>query len=134
MLEYFQVINMKNFTLYPYNRYIFYLMVVVCIGMLIYALTRLLNLEKTMKAQQPIMNHIETKMKLLEIKSSVLAEEQEKKKKQNRITGLLIPALLAIRSVYNAHQDYHGMSGYTKAAKDVLFGTPTDQFKQKLRH
>ncbi|MGM9941535.1 MAG: hypothetical protein ACI32N_06040 [Bulleidia sp.] len=125
---------MKDFTLYPYNRYLFYLMLVVTVCMLAYALSGLIQLEKTVKAQQPAWDQIEKELKLLEIKSSVLEEERERKRKQNRIAGLIIPALLAVRSVYRSHQDYHGVSGYTKAIRDVLFGTPSEQFKKKLRN
>ena len=46
---------------------------------------------------------------------------------------MLIPALLAIRSVYQNNENYHGIKGYRKATKDVLTLTPLEKFRKEQR-
>lgn len=107
-------------------------MVIVTIGMMIHVFLHLRALSKSLTHMNAATQQIEKNVELMNIKMEVLEEDRARKAKQNRIAGLIIPGLLAIKAVYDAHDNYHGFSGYRKAANDVLFGTKTEVFRRKL--
>ena len=122
---------MNDFTLYPYNKWILIGMVIIAILSLIYLFIHVMKLFRTIEEQQKEFAVIDKKLELSSIKAEVLAEDKAKKAKQNRVAKMLIPALLAIRSVYQNNENYHGMKGYRKAAKDVLTLTPLEKFRKE---
>lgn len=107
-------------------------MVIVTIGMMIHVFLHLRALSKSLTHMNAATQQIAKNVELMNIKMEVLEEDRARKAKQNRIAGLIIPGLLAIKAVYDAHDNYHGFSGYRKAANDVLFGTKTEVFRRKL--
>ena len=107
-------------------------MVIVTIGMMIHVFLHLRALSKSLTHMNAATQQIEKNVELMNIKMEVLEEDRARKAKQNRIAGLIIPGLLAIKAVYDAHDNDHGFSGYRKAATDVLFGTKTEVFRRKL--
>ena len=107
-------------------------MVIVTIGMMIHVFLHLRALSKSLTHMNAATQQIEKNVELMNIKMEVLEEDRARKAKQNGIAGLIIPGLLAIKAVYDAHDNYHGFSGYRKAANDVLFGTKTEVFRRKL--
>ena len=107
-------------------------MVIVTIGMMIHVFLHLRALSKSLTHMNAATQQIAKNVELMNIKMEVLEEDRARKAKQNRIAGLIIPGLLAIKAVYDAHDNYHGFSGYRKAANDVLFGTKTEIFRRKL--
>lgn len=108
-------------------------MIVITLGMIIYVLLHLRTLSASLAKMNALTQQIEKNTALLNIKLEVLEEDRARKAKQNRIVGLIIPGLLAIKAVYDAHDNYHGISGYRKAANDVLFGTKTELFRKKMQ-
>lgn len=108
-------------------------MIVITLGMIIYVLLHLRTLSASLAKMNALTQQIEKNTALLNIKMEVLEEDRARKAKQNRIAGLIIPGLLAIKAVYDAHDNYHGISGYRKAANDVLFGTKTELFRKKMQ-
>lgn len=108
-------------------------MIVITLGMIIYVLLHLRTLSASLAKMNALTQQIEKNTVLLNIKLEVLEEDRARKAKQNRIAGLIIPGLLAIKAVYDAHDNYHGISGYRKAANDVLFGTKTELFRKKMQ-
>lgn len=108
-------------------------MIVITLGMIIYVLLHLRTLSASLAKMNALTQQIEKNTALLNIKLEVLEEDRARKAKQNRIAGLIIPGLLAIKAVYDAHDNYHGISGYRKAANDVLFGTKTELFRKKMQ-
>lgn len=86
-----------------------------------------------MRDQQIKTDAMQHKLALVNIKTEILAEDRQKKAKQNRIAKILIPALLAIRSVYKSNDSYRGLRGYGKAIKDVLTLTPLEKFRKEQR-
>lgn len=108
-------------------------MIVITLGMIIYVLLHLRTLSASLSKMNALTQQIEKNTALLNIKLEVLEEDRARKAKQNRIAGLIIPGLLAIKAVYDAHDNYHGISGYRKAANDVLFGTKTELFRKKMQ-
>ena len=107
-------------------------MVIVTIGMMIHVFLHLRALSKSLTHMNAATQQIAKNVELMNIKMEVLEEDRARKAKQNRIAGLIIPGLLAIKAVYDAHDNYHGFSGYRKATNDVLFGTKTEVFRRKL--
>ena len=107
-------------------------MVILTIGMMIHVFLHLRALSKSLTHMNAATQQIAKNVELMNIKMEVLEEDRARKAKQNRIAGLIIPGLLAIKAVYDAHDNYHGFSGYRKAANDVLFGTKTEVFRRKL--
>lgn len=135
MIKYSQVNDME-FTLRPYSTMIFWIMAVITVCMIVYAIIHLRALSTTLTQVSHRAEEIEKNVELLNIKTEVLAEHKAEKDKKNRYAKLIVPGLLAIKAVYDAHDNYHGISGYTKAANDVLFGSKVDAFnkeKKKLR-
>lgn len=124
---------MNNFTLYPYNKWILIGMIIITVLFLIYLITHVMKLSGTIKNQQEQITAIGKNLELAGIKAEVLAEDKAKKAKQNRVAKMLIPALLAIRSVYQNNENYHGIKGYRKATKDVLTLTPLEKFRKEQR-
>ena len=110
----------------------FIVMIIITCGMMIYTLLHLRTLSAALSETEVTAEKIRKNLLLTQIKAEVLQEEQLRKKKQNRIAGLIIPGLLAIKAVYDAHDNYHGSNGYRKAANDVLFGSKTEYFRRKL--
>ena len=110
----------------------FIVMIIITCGMMIYTLLHLRTLSAALSETEVTAEKINKYLLLTQIKAEVLQEEQLRKKKQNRIAGLIIPGLLAIKAVYDAHDHYHGINGYRKAANDVLFGSKTESFRRKL--
>lgn len=108
-------------------------MIVITLGMIIYVLLHLRTLSASLAKMNALTQQIEKNTALLNIKLEVLEEDRARKAKQNKIAGLIIPGLLAIKAVYDAHDNYHGISGYRKAANDVLFGTKTELFRKKMQ-
>lgn len=108
-------------------------MIVITLGMMIHVLLHLRTLSASLSKMNALTQQIEKNTALLNIKLEVLEEDRARKAKQNRIAGLIIPGLLAIKAVYDAHDNYHGISGYRKAANDVLFGTKTELFRKKMQ-
>lgn len=108
-------------------------MIVITLGMIIYVLLHLRTLSASLAKMNTLTQQIEKNTALLNIKLEVLEEDRARKAKQNRIAGLIIPGLLAIKAVYDAHDNYHGISGYRKATNDVLFGTKTELFRKKMQ-
>lgn len=108
-------------------------MIVITLGMIIYVLLHLRTLSASLSKMNALTQQIEKNTALLNIKLEVLEEDRARKAKQNKIAGLIIPGLLAIKAVYDAHDNYHGISGYRKAANDVLFGTKTELFRKKMQ-
>ena len=108
-------------------------MIVITLGMMIHVLLHLRTLSASLSKMNALTQQIEKNTALLNIKMEVLEEDRARKAKQNKIAGLIIPGLLAIKAVYDAHDNYHGISGYRKAAKDVLFGTKTEWFRKKMQ-
>ena len=108
-------------------------MIVITLGMMIHVLLHLRTLSASLAKMNALTQQIEKNTALLNIKMQVLEEDRARKAKQNRIAGLIIPGLLAIKAVYDAHDNYHGISGYRKAANDVLFGTKTELFRKKMQ-
>ena len=108
-------------------------MIVITLGMIIHVLLHLRTLSASLSKMNALTQQIEKNTALLNIKMEVLEEDRARKAKQNRIAGLIIPGLLAIKAVYDAHDNYHGISGYRKAANDVLFGTKTELFRKKMQ-
>ena len=108
-------------------------MIVITLGMMIHVLLHLRTLSASLAKMNALTQQIEKNTALLNIKMEVLEEDRARKAKQNRIAGLIIPGLLAIKAVYDAHDNYHGISGYRKAANDVLFGTKTKLFRKKMQ-
>ena len=108
-------------------------MIVITLGMMIHVLLHLRTLSASLSKMNALTQQIEKNTALLNIKMEVLEEDRARKAKQNRIAGLIIPGLLAIKAVYDAHDNYHGISGYRKAANDVLFGTKTELFRKKMQ-
>ena len=108
-------------------------MIVINLGMMIHVLLHLRTLSASLAKMNALTQQIEKNTALLNIKMEVLEEDRARKAKQNRIAGLIIPGLLAIKAVYDAHDNYHGISGYRKAANDVLFGTKTELFRKKMQ-
>lgn len=108
-------------------------MIVITLGMMIHVLLHLRTLSASLAKMNALTQQIEKNTALLNIKMEVLEEDRARKAKQNRIAGLIIPGLLAIKAVYDAHDNYHGISGYRKAANDVLFGTKTELFRKKMQ-
>lgn len=108
-------------------------MIVITLGMMIHVLLHLRTLSASLAKMNALTQQIEKNTALLNIKMEVLEEDRARKAKQNRIAGLIIPGLLAIKAVYDAHDNYHGISGYSKAANDVLFGTKTELFRKKMQ-
>ena len=108
-------------------------MIVITLGMIIYVLLHLRTLSASLAKMNALTQQIEKNTALLNIKLEVLEEDRARKAKQNRIAGLIIPGSLAIKAVYDAHDNYHGISGYRKAANDVLFGTKTELFRKKMQ-
>ena len=124
---------MNDFTLYPYNKWILIGMIIITVLFLIYLITHVMRLSGTIKDQQEKITAISKNLELAGIKAEVLAEDKAKKAKQNRVAKMLIPALLAIRSVYQNNENYHGIRGYRKATKDVLTLTPLEKFRKEQR-
>lgn len=110
----------------------FIVMIIITCGMMIYTFLHLRTLSAALSETEVTAEKINKNLLLTQIKAEVLQEEQLRKKKQNRIAGLIIPGLLAIKAVYDAHDNYHGINGYRKAANDVLFGSKTESFRRKL--
>lgn len=108
-------------------------MIVITLGMMIHILLHLRTLSASLSKMNALTQQIEKNTALLNIKLEVLEEDRARKAKQNKIAGLIIPGLLAIKAVYDAHDNYHGISGYRKAANDVLFGTKTELFRKKMQ-
>ena len=108
-------------------------MIVITLGMIIYVLLHLRTPSASLSKMNALTQQIEKNTALLNIKLEVLEEDRARKAKQNKIAGLIIPGLLAIKAVYDAHDNYHGISGYRKAANDVLFGTKTELFRKKMQ-
>lgn len=108
-------------------------MIVITLGMMIHVLLHLRTLSASLSKMNALTQQIEKNTALLNIKMEVLEEDRARKAKQNKIAGLIIPGLLAIKAVYDAHDNYHGISGYRKAANDVLFGTKTELFRKKMQ-
>lgn len=108
-------------------------MIVITLGMMIHVLLHLRSLSASLSKMNALTQQIEKNTALLNIKLEVLEEDRARKAKQNKIAGLIIPGLLAIKAVYDAHDNYHGISGYRKAANDVLFGTKTELFRKKMQ-
>ncbi len=108
-------------------------MIVITLGMMIHVLLHLRTLSASLSKMNALTQQIEKNTALLNIKLEVLEEDRARKAKQNKIAGLIIPGLLAIKAVYDAHDNYHGISGYRKAANDVLFGTKTELFRKKMQ-
>ena len=108
-------------------------MIVITLGMMIHVLLHLRTLSASLAKMNALTQQIEKNTALLNIKMEVLEEDRARKAKQNRIAGLIIPGLLAIKAVYDAHDNFHGISGYRKAANDVLFGTKTELFRKKMQ-
>lgn len=108
-------------------------MIVITLGMMIHVLLHLRTLSASLAKMNALTQQIEKNTALLNIKMEVLEEDRARKAKQNKIAGLIIPGLLAIKAVYDAHDNYHGISGYRKAANDVLFGTKTELFRKKMQ-
>ena len=108
-------------------------MIVITLGMMIHVLLHLRTLSASLAKMNALTQQIEKNTALLNIKMEVLEEDRARKAKQNRIAGLIIPGLLSIKAVYDAHDNYHGISGYRKAANDVLFGTKTELFRKKMQ-
>lgn len=108
-------------------------MIVITLGMMIHVLLHLRTLSAPLSKMNALTQQIEKNTALLNIKLEVLEEDRARKAKQNKIAGLIIPGLLAIKAVYDAHDNYHGISGYRKAANDVLFGTKTELFRKKMQ-
>lgn len=108
-------------------------MIVITLGMMIHVLLHLRTLSASLAKMNALTQQIEKNTALSNIKLEVLEEDRARKAKQNRIAGLIIPGLLAIKAVYDAHDNYHGISGYRKAANDVLFGTKTELFRKKMQ-
>ena len=107
-------------------------MIVITLGMMIHVLLHLRTLSASLSKMNALTQQIEKNTALLNIKMEVLEEDRARKAKQNRIAGLIIPGLLAIKAVYDAHDNYHGINGYRKAANDVLFGSKAEAFRRKL--
>ena len=122
---------MNNFTLYPFSKWLFLAMLIVTFIFMIYVFRTFLKLIKVMQDQQIKTDTMQQKLALVNIKTEVLAENRQKKAKQNRIAKMLIPALLAIRSVYKNNDSYCGLRGYRKATKDVLTLTPLEKFRKE---
>ena len=110
----------------------FIVMIIITCGMMIYTFLHLRTLSAALSETEVTAEKIRKNLLLTQIKAEVLQEEQLRKKKQNRIAGLIIPGLLAIKAVYDAHDNYHGINGYRTAANDVLFGSKTESFRRKL--
>ena len=110
----------------------FIVMIIITCGMMIYTFLHLRTLSAALSETEVTAEKIRKNLLLTQIKAEVLQEEQLRKKKQNRIAGLIIPGLLAIKAVYDAHDIYHGIFGYRKAANDVLFGSKAEAFRRKL--
>ena len=108
-------------------------MIVITLGMMIHVLLHLRTLSASLSKMNALTQQIEKNTALVNIKLEVLEEDRARKAKQNKIAGLIIPGLLAIKAVYDAHDNYHGISGYRKAANDVLFGTKTELFRKKMQ-
>ena len=108
-------------------------LIVITLGMMIHVLLHLRTLSASLAKMNALTQQIEKNTALLNIKMEVLEEDRARKAKQNRIAGLIIPGLLAIKAVYDAHDNYHGISGYRKAANDVLFSTKTELFRKKMQ-
>lgn len=108
-------------------------MIVITLGMMIHVLLHLRSLSASLSKMNALTQQIEKNTALLNIKLEVLEEDRARKAKQNKIAGLIIPGLLAVKAVYDAHDNYHGISGYRKAANDVLFGTKTELFRKKMQ-
>lgn len=108
-------------------------MIVITLGMMIHVLLHLRTLSASLSKMNALTQQIGKNTALLNIKLEVLEEDRARKAKQNKIAGLIIPGLLAIKAVYDAHDNYHGISGYRKAANDVLFGTKTELFRKKMQ-
>lgn len=108
-------------------------MIVITLGMMIHVLLHLRTLSASLSKMNALTQQIEKNTALLNIKLEVLEEDRARKAKQNKIAGLIIPGLLAVKAVYDAHDNYHGISGYRKAANDVLFGTKTELFRKKMQ-
>lgn len=113
--------------------FLFVGMIVITLGMMIHVLLHLRTLSASLSKMNALTQQIEKNTALLNIKLEVLEEDRARKAKQNKIAGLIIPGLLAIKAVYDAHDNYHGISGYRKAANDVLFGTKTELFRKKMQ-
>lgn len=122
---------MRDFTLYPYSKWILISMIIVTFLFLIYLCTHVMKLFEIIKEQQKKLVSVSQNLELAEIKASVLKEDKAKKAKQNRVAKVLIPALLAIRSVYQNNENYHGIKGYRKATKDVFTLTPLEKFRKE---
>lgn len=122
---------MKDFSLYPYSKWLLIGMFVISILFMIYLFRHMLKLFQTIEEQQKQLTSINKSLALAGIKAEVLFEEKAKKAKQNRIAKMLIPALLAIRSVYQNNENYRGIKGYRKATKDVLTLTPLEKFRKE---
>lgn len=132
VLKYMQVKHMNSIV----NQISFILfdgMIIITLGMIVYALLHLRTLSTSLSKMNASIDQTKKKMQLMNIKMEVLQEEQARKAKQNRIAGLIIPGLIAIKAVYDAHDNYHGFSGYRKAANDVLFGSKTEAFRKKMQ-
>ena len=121
---------MKNFTLTPYSSILLAVMALIAVVFLILCLRSFLFLQRTLKDQHNRIDLVERNLRLAYVKAEVLSEDHEEKKKKDHIAKMLIPALLAIRSVYDMHDNYHGFKGYRKAARDVFFGDPEEKFRR----
>lgn len=108
-------------------------MIIITLGMIVYVLLHLRTLSTSLSKMNASTDQMEKKIQLMNIKMEVLQEDHARKAKQNRIAGLIIPGLLAVKAVYDAHDNYHGFSGYRKAANDVLFGSKTETFRKKMQ-
>ena len=74
-------------------------MIVITLGMMIHVLLHLRTLSASLAKMNALTQQIEKNTALLNIKMEVLEEDRARKAKQNRIAGLIIPLLLAIKAV-----------------------------------
>lgn len=110
-----------DLSLTPYNYYILYASIgILVLSLILTALKALSSLKAMKAATDPYVKSMNTKIKLMNIKTEVLAEKKAENDKKNKYIKLAIPILLAIQKVYKNNDDMEGPKGYMQAAQKYM--------------
>ncbi|MCR5794726.1 MAG: hypothetical protein K6G61_05205 [Solobacterium sp.] len=107
-----------QFSLSPYNYYILYASIALLVLFLILTAVKALKAVKEIKAAtDPYTTSLNRNLKLMNIKTEVMAEKRAEDAKKNKYIKLAIPILLAIQKVYQNNDAMVGPKGYVQAAQ-----------------
>ncbi len=106
--------------LYPYNNYILLASAILLLVFIIITLVHLSKMNKSIKSLNSNKDVMNTSLKRMQIKSTVIKEDREEKRKKNAWLKTALPIAFAIHTIYKKNDDMVGLKGYEKATRVYL--------------